>query len=428
MTQRVRIKSTSPEIQPHELEQIRDTFDIGGYEQRLCYIILLNELEGSQAAQKQLALTDERAEQAELELTEKQQRLRDSIATLLDHYAAEQWGPDLIDRPAQDLLESQLGWLGKLVLFPADDTQQATQRNKVLGEAVSTTTKFLLIVGGVILLSLVGIATGIGLFVLFSRSQTKPAFSRVPTDHNIYVETFAIWLVVFFLGTQLFAAIIIALVGELGTMPSMLLNLAVFFGSLGALCWPVIRGIPLSQVFHDIGWKCSKPWINGSLAGLCYAVLLPVFLLVTFTIAPILLHFSSPEQSANQFTKPPNVSHPIIEEILQGDWKVLAMVLLMACVAAPIVEETMFRGVLYRHLRDLTAGRRRWLSVGISSLINGLVFAAIHPYGLVGIPGLLALAVGFSLAREWRNSLTTPMVMHGIHNFLTTVGVFLINA
>jgi membrane protease YdiL (CAAX protease family) len=98
----------------------------------------------------------------------------------------------------------------------------------------------------------------------------------------------------------------------------------------------------------------------------------------------------------------------------------ILLVFLTACVAAPIVEETMFRGVLYRHLRDWSAGQQRWMSVIFAALVNGLIFASIHPQGIFGIPVLATLAIGFSLAREWRGSLVSSIVMHGIHNTVIT--------
>ena len=105
---------------------------------------------------------------------------------------------------------------------------------------------------------------------------------------------------------------------------------------------------------------------------------------------------------------------------MTGGLTTILLVFLTACIAAPVVEETMFRGVLYRHLREWTGWRRRWISVTFSAVFNGLIFAAIHPQGIYGIPVLAILAIGFSLTREWRGSLLSPMLMHGMHNGLVT--------
>jgi membrane protease YdiL (CAAX protease family) len=91
-------------------------------------------------------------------------------------------------------------------------------------------------------------------------------------------------------------------------------------------------------------------------------------------------------------------------------------VLLLASVVAPIVEETMFRGVLYRHLREASCRWGSVLSILFSALASSFVFAAIHPQGWLGIPVLMALAIAFALAREWRRSLLPAMIAHGINN------------
>ncbi|MDG1899304.1 MAG: CPBP family intramembrane metalloprotease, partial [Phycisphaerales bacterium] len=88
----------------------------------------------------------------------------------------------------------------------------------------------------------------------------------------------------------------------------------------------------------------------------------------------------------------------------------------VAAVVAPFLEETVFRGVLYRQLRSATGRWRIGWSVALSIFVVSLVFAAIHPQGLVAIPALAAIAVGLGLMREWRGSLIAPMVMHACSN------------
>jgi membrane protease YdiL (CAAX protease family) len=94
----------------------------------------------------------------------------------------------------------------------------------------------------------------------------------------------------------------------------------------------------------------------------------------------------------------------------------------------PITEEIMFRGVLYRHLREVF-GRWGWLvSLFLSLLISSLLFAVIHPQGALGVPVLAAVAIVLALLREWRASLIAPIVTHMIVNGVTTTLVLLIFA
>ena len=88
-----------------------------------------------------------------------------------------------------------------------------------------------------------------------------------------------------------------------------------------------------------------------------------------------------------------------------ADWKARLEIFILACVVAPVVEETMFRGVLHRHLREATSRLGRGRSIFLSATLVGFVFAVIHPQGWLAVPALMAPAYAFTIAREWRGSL-----------------------
>jgi hypothetical protein len=111
-------------------------------------------------------------------------------------------------------------------------------------------------------------------------------------------------------------------------------------------------------------------------------------------------------------------AHPIVLAIANADWWTRLQVILLAAVFAPVIEETMFRGILYRHLREATCRARPVWSVLFSATVVSFVFAVVHPQGMTAVPPLMALAFSFCLMREWRGSLIAPMVAHGIHNGL----------
>jgi membrane protease YdiL (CAAX protease family) len=94
------------------------------------------------------------------------------------------------------------------------------------------------------------------------------------------------------------------------------------------------------------------------------------------------------------------------------------MLLVIAAVIAPVVEEIVFRGVLFMHLREVSLRWGRFAAFAFSAIASSLIFAAIHPQGVVFIPVLGALAVAFCLAREVRGSLLSCMVAHGVNNAL----------
>jgi membrane protease YdiL (CAAX protease family) len=206
---------------------------------------------------------------------------------------------------------------------------------------------------------------------------------------------------------------------EMGMLPAA----GAMFLSLLALLWPVLRGIPWRQVREDIGWTLGRRPALEPLIGVgCYIMALPLAAVGLMITLILMLLQQGPAAAGvdNPFTPPTYPAHPVVETLAFGDLWSRLQVVLLASVAAPIMEETMFRGVLYRHLREAT---RRWggaLSFIVSGTLVSFIFAVVHPQGWVAVPVLMALAYGFTIAREWRGTLIPAMVGHGLSNGLVT--------
>jgi membrane protease YdiL (CAAX protease family) len=119
---------------------------------------------------------------------------------------------------------------------------------------------------------------------------------------------------------------------------------------------------------------------------------------------------------ADPFEPSGGPAHPVVFTVAHGDLWARLQVLFLACVVAPILEETMFRGVLYRHLREVTCRWGTAWSFLVSATAVSFLFALVHPQGFVAIPALMALAYGFAAVREWRGTLVPAMVAHGVNN------------
>jgi len=199
----------------------------------------------------------------------------------------------------------------------------------------------------------------------------------------------------------------------------MVLVVAGFPVSLVALAWPVLRGTPWRDVRQDIGLTLGeRPWLE-PLVGLGgYLVTLPLLAAGLVITLGLMMLQQIMAGEAETFAPTGGPAHPVISYMSGPDLGLKLLVLLLAAVAAPLVEETMFRGVLYRHLRGATGRVGTVLSVVLSTLINTLLFAAIHPQGWVAIPALMGLASGMTLVREWRGTLVPSMVVHGLSNAL----------
>jgi membrane protease YdiL (CAAX protease family) len=208
---------------------------------------------------------------------------------------------------------------------------------------------------------------------------------------------------------------------------SLLASTVAMFLSLAALGWPVLRGVPWRQVREDLGLTWGKrPVVNLVLGPLAYLTALPLLglaLALVFVIVTLLKRWGVGPDLTQPGAGP---VHPIIGVAVQSNWWVWVQVFLAATVAAPIVEEIMFRGALYRQLREATHGWGRRLSVLTAVLVSSFIFAVIHPQGWLGVPMLMALAAVFALVREWRGSLVPAMVAHGINNGVATLVLLLI--
>jgi membrane protease YdiL (CAAX protease family) len=88
---------------------------------------------------------------------------------------------------------------------------------------------------------------------------------------------------------------------------------------------------------------------------------------------------------------------------------------LLSVAWAPIHEEILFRGMLYRHLRD----RWRW---PVAVLASAGVFAAMHRSPALGVNvNALVGGLGYAALREGRGSLVAPIVAHMTTNLIPAV-------
>lgn len=404
---------------------LEGTLNVGSVGQRQRFIILAADLAGPGQAATLLGeldslLTDPpKGEPAELTKTQAQiqetlHRLYPARLEDLDEQAAAE-ASDLaiaaLDDARRAQLVEQFGWFGNLALAPPTiDDQQARQAVLRPARTVAAIVLSAAVVG-----ALAGLAGLIGLILLIVFTATGRLHSALGPRldyHGVYAETFAVWMVLF-LGLQLLAGLLVAPESEL------LVVIAMFFVSLVALAWPVLRGVPWKTVRQDVGLTLGRvPLLEPLVGAGAYLATLPLLLIgLMMTLALMAIQgmfLGEPET----FAPAGGPAHPVIAYMNEPSMWPKIQLLLLAAVAAPIVEETMFRGVLYRHLRSATSAIGLATSVVLSVAISGFIFAAIHPQGFVAIPALMGLACGMALVREWRGTLIPSMLVHGISNGL----------
>ncbi len=417
----VAIKHMAGKADPHLGDEL-DAFDTETFGDRLRLAILAGELQGAEQARQRLAgLSAELGNlaaagaavggAARLVARPSDIILTEILTRLYDDYLDEEFTAPTVTDAERDVLRKELGWFGDLALAPADgpDAQARQAMIQVAYRPLLVGSGLLCVYGVAGMVGLVGL---IG-FLIRLGAGTLPCEFRPGSPHGgVYAETFAVWLLLF-VGSSFGAALLpLPRVG-------LLLPLATFLFTLTALAWPVLRGIPWRVVREDVGLTAGRSPVLEPLLGVAaYAGALPLALLGL--IVMFMLLRTPLGQSA------PHPTHPAFEVLPHlGAWGKVQMILL-ACVAAPLVEETMFRGVLYRHLRELSERLGRAASVLASALLVSFLFALVHPQGFLGVPPLMGLAMAFTFAREWRGTLVPAMVAHGVTNGLSLLAVLLL--
>jgi membrane protease YdiL (CAAX protease family) len=397
-----------PGANPRSLyEQARDSLDHGSYSQRLRFVVLAGELAGPDEALESLDRLEADRESGDVEARDVSIEAAGKLRRLYAGYRKKPGSADL-STEEQEWLRSRLGWFGQLALAPLDGDSAVRQR--ALAPARRTLVVYLSALG----LGLLGLGAGgflvLLLVLLALLGRLRGGLECGTGRGGVYAETFALYMVLF-VGMSYLARFV--------SMParfSMAFSGLIAFASLLALFWPRLRGVSWQQIRDDIGLHLDGQPLMQALCGpACYLCALP-FLLFGVLITLALMYAQRHFGYGDPFRPGAGPSHPIMSEALGADPWVWLQVFLIACVAAPVVEEIMFRGVLYRHLREASWRWGRALSFLFSAIATSFVFAAIHPQGWLGIPVLMSLAFSFALAREWRRSLLPPMIAHGLNN------------
>jgi len=406
----------------------------GSLDQRLAFVTLAGELEGPEEARTQLDKLRDKLEEHKKKLadsnekpTAEQERVIDILDNLYQDYGNGDLKASSVSAKDRALLQEELGWFGKLALAPAKGPDQAA-RQEILDSA---TRAFIAIIAGVILVLPLGIGglVGLVLFLIFLFSgRLRTGVHPVGAHGGVYAESFALYLFLF--SALNFGSLLIPSAKEWLLAVNMG---AAILSLLLALAWPVLRGVSWKQVREDVGFNLGRqPVLEPAIGVGGYAMTLPLLavgVLIMFVLLMLVGGFqqllgNAPDEFAPK-TAP--TAHPIVFVLLQSDWWTRLQIYILACIVAPLVEETMFRGVLYSHLREATAKFGFFLSMLFSCLGVSFIFAVIHPQGLLAVPVLMALALGFNLVREWRGTVLPGMVAHGLNNGLViTLAIMLL--
>lgn len=347
--------------------------------------ILIGELRGEEAALEALG---------KLVRDDNSPEVAKDVVVLQALYAD---GPDTLDPAVRDRLTRRYGDLGRIALAYGVAPDMEPRKSLQVAALGLTVRLGVLAVGflGVALASLVLVAVAC---IWGVRGKIRPAYVPDPTVGNAFLEGFTIYLILFiFMGLFLrFAGL-----ASIQWIWLAVLILPVMFG------WALWRGVSHNQWRQALGWHSGRGFVREFAAGVGgYIAGLGVIVAGGF-VTYLLIRYTGAR-----------VSSPVVQE-LRGSVGHILGIYAVACIFAPVMEETMFRGALFHHLRQ------RW-GWAISAPAVAVIFAMLHPQGWVAVPALGSIALVLAALREWRGSLIAPMAAHACNNFLVLTVTLLV--
>ncbi len=318
-----------------------------------------------------------------------------------------------VDEVQRGELRTHLGWFADLARAPG--LAEAPREEAIQARALVVLAAMGLIFTAGLLGILVG---GVLLFLHLRRlreGKSTNAFVAEGGAGGVLLECFALYLGIMTAG---------ALLGMYlhGSFSLIGYGMAVVV----PLCWPRFRGMRWRDFLAAIGLHRGKGWGREIGAGVVGYLGVLAIASIGISLTLLLTLVAGYFQDGGGFLAPGGgdgggaesgggtapvgpEAHPIVGWMYHGTFWTKLACLGLAAGFAPLFEEIFFRGALQRYFR----GRFRFFA---AALFTSVIFAALHPQGFFAIPALAGIGIGFSLLREWRDSLIAPMVAHAINN------------
>lgn len=368
---------------------------------------LLTRLGARDRALEMLTSLRDRVNGGEVEADDAFRATLDAVVELVD--AAKEPGTRRIPEEACSRVVDSLGATGRMLVAQARGDRDELARLEDAGMLVIVA---LFAVGTVaFVLGLVGLVMLLVFLVAAATGRTAGIARQAGDWNHVYAEVFAAWLASYLLFARVPSWAFGWWKGIGGTAPSQDVQLLASVGATVAaavvgLWWGSVRGLPMRTMLDGIGLRRfgGMDLVWGVVTWSMGIVLLAVGIGIAFLLSALLGDGGM------------RASHPVQQMVQDSGGLGLFLTYSLACVSAPLFEEIFFRGAMYRNLR---IGLGRWGSLGsaaMSMLVSSVIFAAIHPQGLVFIPVLGGLAISFCVMREWRGSINASIVAHAINN------------
>lgn len=311
-------------------------------------------------------------------------------------------------------LKARYGWFAE-VFLTRNEPLTNPARAKAVGGGGRLMAGIFLALGAGVVGFFGGIGAAVVLLVKITQGKIRRRFVPPMPGGSVFIETAAVFVVAF-----LAFHLLIGLIAGAYKSPPPWMQSAALAGQWGLIIvpfYPLLRGMKFGEWRRAIGWHSGQGvWkeIGAGLFG--YFASLPILFLALVVTVTLVVVIGAIEQAMGHTPEPPK--NPIADLVTGGSTLELVLIFALATVWAPLVEESIFRGALFRQLR----GR---LPALLAAVLSGLCFGLMHGYSGVLLIPVITIGFCFAMIREWRGSLIPTAVAHCLHN-ATILGIVLL--
>lgn len=171
-----------------------------------------------------------------------------------------------------------------------------------------------------------------------------------------------------------------------------------------AICWAVVTKLGRRPFWASLGWN----WAGHSV---WYWLVFSACVIVSLLIVSQLLSRVLPQSEDNSFA-----------ELLKSSRRVRIAIAALATFTAPLVEETVYRGIVFSALR-------RHLGLIATVLVVTVMFAGVHVLqywgAWVSVAGLTLLSLALTVIRARTKSILPCVMIHTLNNAFFSVFILL---
>jgi membrane protease YdiL (CAAX protease family) len=319
-------------------------------------------------------------------------------------------GPASIEPERLEAWAKRHGWFGDLALV-LDEPDESPARQAIVGGGGAVVALGAAVAVALLIGAVGGLAGIITLIVWWVSRRPRPLFAPPAPGGSVYLEMFAIF-VAGFIALQFVGALVAQMTSE---RTGMTFGLVAQWLLLGVVLWPVLRGVPWGQVRDDLGLRAPRG--RGGRGGAAreglvgvwmYFAGLPLFYAAVVITMVVVMVYSELTKSATGEPAPPP-RNPVLELFGEAGPLQFLLAAALAVVWAPLVEEIVFRGALYRHVRSRAPAL-------LAAPLVAVLFGLMHGYMILMLLPVITLGLIFAMMREWRGSIVPSITAHALHN------------